>query len=74
MSGYFPTAHKHNAFGVLTMAHSKRRPMERTNVAFPLRFSSKMMPAPTTGGLGAASIARPATAHKAAILGRKAAL
>ena len=41
MSEYFPAAHKHNAFGGPAMAHSKRRLMERVNLGFPLRFSSK---------------------------------
>lgn len=40
MDGYFSTAHKHNAFGAGPAAatgRSKRRLIERVNVAFPLR-------------------------------------
>jgi len=42
ITGYFPEAHKHNAFAVLVKPHSRRRLIERVNVAFPLRFSSKI--------------------------------
>ena len=49
MSEYFTEAHKHNAYGVPVKVHSKRRLMERVNIAFPLRFSSKMtIQAPTS--------------------------
>lgn len=42
MSGFFSSEHRHDAFGVLTKVHSKRRLIERVNVAFPLRFSARI--------------------------------
>ena len=53
ITGYFPDAHKHNAFAVLVKSHSRRRLIERVNIAFPLRFSSKT-------GIHASSGSRPA--------------
>ncbi len=42
MGEYFSEAHKHVSFSVPTKVHSKRSLMEPVNIAFPLRFSSKM--------------------------------
>ena len=68
MSEYFSAAHKHNAFGVPAMAHSKRRLMERVNLAFPLHFSSKTEAASS----GAAPTKRHLLELPNSALGRKA--
>ncbi len=48
MAGYFSTAHKHNAFGAAAAAgRSKRRLIERVDVAFPLRFHAGGVPSKT---------------------------
>lgn len=62
MDGYFATSHAHNSFGVTGAAAgaSRRRLIEGTHVAFPLRASA-----------GRAIAAATAPAGRASALGRK---
>lgn len=59
MDSYFGATHKHNRFGIIATISPKRRLIERTSVAFPLRAS-------------AGPAARPATAVVAVARGGKA--
>ena len=48
MDSYFATTHKHNRFGLALSLSPRRRLIERTSVAFPLRFSAGGAAARTT--------------------------